>query len=372
MTRISLCKPFPTPLFYATMFAMPHPTRRVGRFVALTLLLFTISYVALHCSPVAAQDDPLPGPTRLPSPSESSTSTSTPPPTVTVTPTPTASWTLTSTPTPTPTAAWTLTSTPAPSPTSTSTLAPASTPLPTSAVVTSGEQAARVPILMYHHIATPPPGADAVRVDLSVPPDVFDAEMKFLADQGFHTIHLTDLLNYFQSGAPLPPKPIIITFDDGYDDNYINAFPTLKDHGFDGTFFIISQRADDAAPGYMTWQQIEEMSANGMEIGSHSFDHRFNLGEIPYTIQWVEIKRSHDAIAQHLPNQAPVFAYPSGSYNATTLAILKQLGYVASVTIRQSVTQYGGAPLELRRVRIRGEWSVNEFVFWLSYWRGEM
>jgi peptidoglycan/xylan/chitin deacetylase (PgdA/CDA1 family) len=221
---------------------------------------------------------------------------------------------------------------------------------------------------MYHHIAEPPPDADAVRVDLSVPPDVFDEEIKFLFDQGFHTIHLTDLVNHLQNDAPLPARPIVITFDDGYDDNYLNAFPTLKDFRFVGSFFIITNRPDNSVPGYMTWQQIEEMAANGMEIGSHSWDHRYNLGEMPASVQWAEIKPSHDAVLQHFPNQAPVFAYPSGSYNATTQSFLEHLGYVAAVTTRQGVTQYADALYELHRVRIHGQWSINEFVYWLSYW----
>ncbi len=353
-------QPFHPTLFYVKMRPMRRSLRRTGRFTGFALFLFFISSATLHCSPVAAQLEPPPTVTRSPSPTETLTLTST----ATTTSTPP------DTPTPTPTATWTPTDTLTRVPTSTWTPTPTSSPATVGSAVANDVRFARVPILMYHHIAVPPPGADPVRVDISVPPDVFDAEIKFLADQGFHTIHLTDLLNNLQSDTPLPQKPIIITFDDGYDDNYLNAFPTLKDHGFVGTFFIISERADEATTGYMSWPQIEEMAANGMEIGSHSFDHRFNLGEMPYSIQWVEVKRSYDAIAQHLPNQPPVFAYPSGSYNATTLAILKQLGYTAAVTTRQSVTQSSATPLELRRVRIRGEWSVGEFVFWLNYWIG--
>lgn len=227
-----------------------------------------------------------------------------------------------------------------------------------------------VPILMYHHIIAPSPGTDAVGVDLSVPPDIFEAEVKFLFDRGYHTVHLTDLVNSMNNGPPLPPKPIIITFDDGYDDNYMNAFPTLKDFGFVGAFFIITNRPDGSVPGYMTWPQIEEMASNGMEIGSHSFDHKFNLGEIAAGAQWGEIKPSFDAIVNHVPGQAPVFAYPSGSYNAATQNILRQLGYVAAVTTNQGITQYSNSPLELRRIRIRGEWSMSEFVYYINYWLG--
>jgi peptidoglycan/xylan/chitin deacetylase (PgdA/CDA1 family) len=331
---------------------------RTKNIVALFLLLFVIVAADTHCGAEAALVEASPTSTALPSPSETHTPTPTATETATSTPTPTATptWTPTGTPTPT------LTNTPTPTPTSTATSAVTEDPL--------AKRSARIPILMFHHIAVPAPGTDAVGVDLTVPPQVFEAEIKFLFDRGFHTIHLTDVANYLLEGESLPPKPIVITFDDGYDDNYINAFPTLKDFGFVGTFFIISDRPDGSVPGYMTWGQIGEMAANGMEIGSHSRDHRYNLGQISSAAQWAEIKPSYDAIIKHFPNQPPIFAYPSGSYNATTLGFLRQLGYVAAVTTMQGVTQTAASLLELPRVRIRGEWSIDQFVFYLNYWLG--
>ena len=343
---------------------MPPGIHRVKATIGLALLLFAIGTSSIHCGSEALRLDPTPTLTDLPRPTETLTSTSTP--TETRTPTPSLTWTPTSSPTPFPT------DTTTPTLTDTPTVPPTSTATNSIAVQLDAPSAARVPILMFHHVIVPPPGTDAVGIDLSVPPDVFDAEIKFLFDRGFHSIHLTDLINHLKNGAPLPSKPIIITFDDGYDDNYLNAFPTLKDFGFVGSFFIISNRPDGSVSGYMTWKQIEEMAANGMEIGSHSWDHRFNLGEMSSSVQWAEIRPSYDAILQHLPNQAPVFAYPSGSYNATTMSFLSRLGYVAAVTTMQSVTQYANAPLELRRLRIRGEWSIGEFVYWLNYWLGAL
>lgn len=346
-----------------------------SRSISLAFFLFGLIASSSGCAVDAAQVEISSSPTRVASPESTLTAT----PTETQIETPfTATWTPTDTLTPTSTGTYKPTSTASPTPTSssptpTSTLTTTPTPgtSPSGTLELSGApRTAKVPILMYHHVVVAPPGTNAVGVDLSVPPEVFDSEIKFLNDRGFHTIHLTDLVNNLQTGSPLPPKPIVITFDDGYDDNYLNAFPTLKEYGFVGSFFIIRDRPDASVPGYMTWQQIEEMASNGMEIGSHSLDHRFNLGEISSAAQWGEIKPSYDAIVEHIPNQAPVFAYPSGSYNATTLNYLRQLGYVAAVTTRQGVTQSSTSPLELGRVRIRGEWSINEFVYWLNYWVG--
>jgi peptidoglycan/xylan/chitin deacetylase (PgdA/CDA1 family) len=110
------------------------------------------------------------------------------------------------------------------------------------------------------------------------------------------------------------------------------------------------------------------MAANGMEIGSHTLDHRFNLGAFPRSLQWGEIKPAYDALAQHLPGAPLVFAYPSGSYNATTISILHELGYTAAVTTLTGVVQSSATPLQLKRIRIRGNWSVGDFQFWVDYW----
>ena len=224
---------------------------------------------------------------------------------------------------------------------------------------------------MYHYISVPPDDADAIRRDLSVPPDMFEQEMKFLYDQGFQTIQLRDLLNYFETGVPLPPKPIILTFDDGYADQYPNVFPTLKDYGFTGTFFIITQFADTQANGYMTWEQIQELAANGMEIGTHTVDHRANLAGLRPSVQRRVIQPARDELQKYLPSALPLFAYPSGSYDYNTLALLRELGYAAAVTTKQGVSQSSERPLELKRVRIRGEWNITQFAYRLYHWLQE-
>lgn len=222
---------------------------------------------------------------------------------------------------------------------------------------------------MYHYVSAPPADADAIRRDLSVPPDVFETEMKFLDDQGYQTIQVRDLVNYFQTGAPLPAKPIILTFDDGYADQYVNVFPTLKDYGFTGTFFIITQFADRNVNGYMTWEQIQELSVNGMEIGTHTTDHRANLAGLGINTQQRAIQPARVALQKFVPNALPIFAYPAGSYDQNTLDLLQELGYIAAVTTKQGVMQSSAQPYELKRVRVRGAWTISQFAYWLAYWQ---
>jgi peptidoglycan/xylan/chitin deacetylase (PgdA/CDA1 family) len=223
---------------------------------------------------------------------------------------------------------------------------------------------------MYHHVGDLPPDADAIRRSLTVTQENFQAQMKFLSDQGYTTLKIAELVALLRSGAALPDKPIVLTFDDGYDDNYTNVFPTLKDFGFDGTFFVIGAPTDYGSPGYLRWEQILEMYQNGMEFGAHSLTHRYNLGSARPATQDVEIQQTHKLMVDHLPDWTPIFSYPSGSYNQYTLDSLAKLGYIAAVTTRQGTLQSSTAPLELRRIRVRGEWGMPQFLYWFNYWSG--
>ena len=176
------------------------------------------------------------------------------PPTPTFTPTATPTPTTTFMPTPTPTRTPTPTPTPAPAPTPDGTI-----------------REVEIPILMYHYIDAPGPDADIYRKDLSVLPQAFEEQMVYLREAGYHSISLRDLVLHLQAGVELPPNPVVLTFDDGYLDNYTQAYPILERYGFSGTFFIITGLVDKRTEGHMSWEQVEELHSRGMEIGSHSY-----------------------------------------------------------------------------------------------------
>jgi peptidoglycan/xylan/chitin deacetylase (PgdA/CDA1 family) len=272
-----------------------------------------------------------PSPTLTPLPSETPTSTLSPTPTVTQTPSPTA----------------TRTRVP---PTATPTL-----------------RVARVPILMYHYVNIPPPDADKYRVDLTVLPDAFETQMDYLAINGYHPIRLADLTNHLLNGAPLPDKPIVLTFDDGYADNYTNVFPTLRNKKFPATFFVITDFVNEKRWGYMSWAQLAEMVKGGMEVGSHTLDHP-DLYRKPRALQNNEIAGSKKMIELNIPTTVVSFSYPAGNYDANTLAALRTAGYLAAVTEVQGARHSSDKLLELRRIRVRGTYSINDFIRWLKYY----
>lgn len=264
--------------------------------------------------------------------------------------------------------------TPTDTPIPTATLSPTFTPIPTNTPLptptrNANLRSARVPILMYHYISVPPPDADIYRLDLSVTPDNFAAQMDYLAAEGYHPIRLSDLSDYLLNGKPaLPSKPIVLTFDDGYLDNYQNALPVLVKHNFPATFFIITQFAEEKRAGYMNWDQIEQLAIDGMEIGSHTMNH-VELNNRSRVYLESEIGGSKAMIESRIGTPVKSFCYPSGKYDARTIDVLRSEGYLAATaTDIQGVFQATKDIYELRRIRVRGSYAVADFAYWLKYW----
>jgi peptidoglycan/xylan/chitin deacetylase (PgdA/CDA1 family) len=276
---------------------------------------------------------------------------------------PSATPTATETATPSPTPTDTPTATPTTLPTFTPLPTRASTPLATRDVI---QRSVRVPILMYHYVSVPPPDADKYRLDLSVTPAALDAQIEYLALEGYTPIRVSDLTDYFLNGTPLPPKPIVLTFDDGYLDNYENAFPILKKYKFVATFFVITQFIEDGKPGYMSWNQLEEMAIEGMEIGSHTLDHPDLKGK-SRAAQMNQIAGSKRMIESRIGTPVKSFCYPAGKYDGVTIDVLRSSGYLAAVTEIQGTRQSVNEMYEMRRIRVRGSYSVAEFAYWLKY-----
>lgn len=352
--------------------------------------------------PAIAQLTPAPTrtPTRLATPSATVTPTATP--TVTPTATPTATPTVTSaaTATGTPTATSTVPATPAPVSSPVSEADPAeairnlirerilaqilaailaaqadaeATATATAAVAQAAPtprpeptpdgvaRTQRVPILMYHYLSVPPADADIYRLDLSVAPDLFAAHLDALAQAGFTTVHLDDLLYHLVLGEPLPEKPIILTFDDGYRDNYENAFPLLQEREMVATFFIVTDFIDAERPEYLSWDMVREMHAGGMAMESHSRNHASLQGRDDDFLIWQALG-SLETIEYELGVRPRFISYPAGQYDANTIRIFQSAHYWAGVTTQQGSTHSSDNLFELRRVRVRGTTTPTELV----------
>ncbi len=216
----------------------------------------------------------------------------------------------------------------------------------------------RLPILMYHYISTLPADADKYRINLSVEPAMFRQHLQYLKDNGYTAVSLYDLDNALMYGTPLPQKPVILTFDDGYSDHYVTAFPLLKEFGMTGTFFIITDTADHSSVGYMTWEQISEMAAAGMSMESHTKTHADLRGR-SYDFLVYEILGSLESVSAHTGRTGRMFCYPIGHYDDQTLAVLGATDVLRAVTTEFGVWHTSDNHLEMPRVRISNDTGVN-------------
>jgi peptidoglycan/xylan/chitin deacetylase (PgdA/CDA1 family) len=218
---------------------------------------------------------------------------------------------------------------------------------------------------MYHRIEDPPPGADAYRRDLSVSPAKFQAQLRYLAQQGYRAITLNDLALHLTVSKPLPPNPIILTFDDGYADAYTAAFPLLQEHGFVGTFFLVTSYLDHRNPDFLSWAQVEEMHAAGMRFEPHSYDHP-DLRNRGFQYLVFQTLGPKQAIEARTGEPCRFFAYPSGRYDQFVIDVLHSAGYWGAVLTAQGATHGTDDLFLLRRVRVSGGESLEDFIVRLN------
>ena len=163
-----------------------------------------------------------------------------------------------------------------------------------------------VPVLNYHQIN------DRDENSLTVHTDQFEEEMKYLVDNGYHTITPEEMLDAWENGTPLPDKPVILTFDDGYVDNYKNAFPILQKYNLKATIFLISDFMG-TYPNYMTWGEVDEMQQSGLiDFESHTLSHP-ELDKIPASEIWTQLSASKQALEWRLgkpSTSSPIPAAP--------------------------------------------------------------
>lgn len=217
------------------------------------------------------------------------------------------------------------------------------------------------PILMYHYISDPPADADVYRLDLSVTPDNFRDQLAWLRDNGYTAIDYYDLTMAIVGYSELPEKPVLLTFDDGYLDNYTNAFPLLQEYGFKGTFFVITEFIDSGREGYMTWPMIEEMARAGHRIESHSRTHPDLTEKDRDGLIW-ELLGSQQTIAAHIGYTPRYFCYPGGDYNEQTIALLRELDFWGAVTTANDTWHGFNERFEWGRLRVRNDTTLAELA----------
>ena len=270
-------------------------------------------------------------------------------------------------PTPVPPTPVPPTDTPLPSPTATATITATVTATPTPVwVFQSGTITCS--ILLYHRIAEPP-SLDSLAARYYTSSADFQWQMQALKDWGYTTIPISLLVDAIMKGALLPPRPVVISFDDGYESVYENAYPIMQALGFTGIMYIIVDYV--GSQGYMDVGQIQEMTANGWEIGSHSMTHP-HLPAVHDQINY-EAGQSKSRLASEIGVSVETFAYPYGEIDSFVVDKVAEYGYLAAVGLWNPGPQYVQSLdnlYYLSRIEVRNGTDLATFATMLP-WSGQ-
>lgn len=211
-----------------------------------------------------------------------------------------------------------------------------------------------VPVLMYHSIG----GTDR----LAVRPEAFAEQMAYLKDNGFTPLP-------FGRRGRTAERPVVITFDDGYADFHEHALPVLERFGFPATVFVTTGWLHDAGPHAagrppgrtLTWRQVEEAAATGVEIGTHSHSHA-QLDQLGDADLRDELCRSRELLQDHLGRPVTVMAYPYGYSSARVRREVRACGYGAACAVANAVQTARHDPLTVPRLTVRASTSSDGFA----------
>lgn len=236
-----------------------------------------------------------------------------------------------------------------------------------------------VPILMYHSISSyASPGFRPSTVS----PEAFEEHLSCLNRCHYTSVTVTQFVQAMdQGGDGLPPRPVILTFDDGYADFYTTALPALRRHGFTATLYVATafiggtsywlKHMGEGMRPVLTWNQLAEISANGIECGAHSHTHPA-LNMLPPSVARDEIVRSKELLEECLGQQISSFAYPFGYYSSRVRQFVRAAGYASACAVKGTLSSLHDDPYALARLAIKPDTRAHDLVTALTAGRGPL
>ena len=183
----------------------------------------------------------------------------------------------------------------------------------------------------------------------NVPPEDFRDQLDYLREEGYTAISMLDYMKAKKGKAELPPRPVILTFDDGYESNYTTLLPILESYGMKATVYMVTN--DIGLPGYLTWDELRDMQERGIEIGSHTANHQ-PLTEMDRSRQEEEMRLSKLLLEWNGIHTVFSFSYPNGAYDSDMPELLAQNGYLTAVTGDAGLNTFQTDPYLLQRINI--------------------
>ena len=224
--------------------------------------------------------------------------------------------------------------------------------IPTASVTAAEKYTGTViPILMYHEVTSGPN-------NLFVPVERFREQMRYLAESGYRTVTMAQAEEMLKE-KKIPAKTIVLTFDDGYTSVFNQAWPIMQEYGFTGTVYVCTSFIGRS--NYLNLDQIKQLQAAGIEIGSHTKNH-ISLKEASYEQQVQEIMVSKQVLEENLGIPCRSFCYPTGTYSDITPTIVKDAGYTSAVTVAYGHAAPASNPFLTPRVRVPGWITLDKFA----------
>ncbi|WP_344079742.1 polysaccharide deacetylase family protein [Streptomyces crystallinus] len=217
---------------------------------------------------------------------------------------------------------------------------------------------------MYHAVGHRP--ADAT-YGLSVAPEAFAEQMDLLADRGFTPLTTAALAHAWRTAGALPRRPVLITFDDGYEGVHRHALPVLAEHGFAATLFVSTgwlrgAHGEGGAPDTMLdWDQVRELAGAGTEIGGHSHTHP-QLDQLDDERLWSETLRCKEIVTEELGTRPVSFAYPYGYSSRRVRRTVRAAGFTQALAVGNALARRRQGPYALERVTVRRRTGIEEFA----------
>ncbi|WP_396276561.1 polysaccharide deacetylase family protein [Haloimpatiens lingqiaonensis] len=212
-----------------------------------------------------------------------------------------------------------------------------------------------IPILMYHSIS------DNKNGFFVVDKNNFRKQMKYIKDNGYETLTLDQVYYHILQDKPFPDKSVVITFDDGYKDNYVNAYPVLKEFDLKATIFVVADYITNGSSTiYSSLKELREMNENGIDIQCHTSSHK-KLDKLSYSEQLQDLGLAKEKIENLINNNVKFLAYPYGRYNNDTIKAAKKLGYEMAVTTHMGYCNANEESFKVRRICIPGFTGMNIF-----------
>lgn len=209
-----------------------------------------------------------------------------------------------------------------------------------------------VPVLYYHSVR------ESADNEVIITPENLKAELQYIQDEGYTTLTMNELSAYLLHNSPIPKKSIVITFDDGYMDNYYNAFPILKALNMKATIFCITSNLDGSY--YLSKEAITEMLNSGIDIESHTVNH-IKLNELPYDKQLRELQESKKTLEEITGREVYAIAYPFGHFNDDSIKAAKAAGYKLGFTTNRGLSDRDDDPFKLDRIYISSNYDITTF-----------